>query len=96
MNSGIFIVESAKEPTTISTQQGSMMVQTIKLRELTGNNSYTQRWIVENLSGTDLRDMIGKPIACCIENYVSGKDDREWNNLRIREAIKINTDCGAF
>lgn len=96
MNSGFFIVESAKEPTTISTQQGSMKVQTIKLRELTGNNSYTQRWIVENLSGTDLRDMIGKPIACCIENYVSGKDDREWNNLRIREAVKINTDCGAF
>ena len=96
MNSQIYIVESAKEPTSVSTQQGTMMVQTVKLRELTGNNSFSQRWIVENLSGTDVRDMVGKPIGCCIENYVSGKDDREWNNLRIREVIKINTDTGAF
>ena len=96
MNSQIYIVESAKEPTAVSTQQGTMMVQTVKLRELTGNSAYSQRWIVENLSGNDVRDMIGKPIACCIENYVSGKDDREWNNLRIREVSPLTPEGGIF
>lgn len=92
MQAQIYIVESASEVRQISTQQGTMMVQTVKLREVTGNNSYTQRWIVENISGTDLKDSVDQPVACCIENYVTAsKDGREYNNLRIREVIKLNT-----
>lgn len=92
MQTQIYIVESASEVRQISTQQGTMMVQTVKLREVTGNNSYTQRWIVENISGTDLKDSVDQPVACCIENYVTAsKDGREYNNLRVREVIKLNT-----
>lgn len=96
MQTQIFIVETASDPRAVSTQQGTMNVQTVKLRELTGDNSYSQRWIVENLSAKDLRDSVGSPVACCIENYVSGKDGREWNNLRVREIIKINTNPNTF
>jgi len=89
MNSSIFVLESASEMKAIPTQNGTMQVQTVKLRELTGGSAYTQRWIVDNLSGIDISDMTGKPIACCIENIVTGKDGREWNNLRIREVAPL-------
>lgn len=92
MQTQIYIVESASEVRQVSTQQGTMMVQSVKLREVTGNNSYSQRWIVENISGTDLKDSVDQPIACCIENYVtSTKDGRDFNNLRVREVVKLNT-----
>lgn len=92
MQTQIFIVESASEVRQVSTQQGTMTVQSIKLREVTGNNNFTQRWLVENISGTDLKDSIDQPVACCIENYVNAtKDGREYNNLRVREIVKLNT-----
>ena len=93
----IYVVEACEQVRQLQTQQGTMLVQSVKLREVTGNNAYTQRWLVDNISGTDVSDHIGKPIACCIENYVSKtKEGKEFNNLRIREVQKINTDCGAF
>lgn len=92
MQTQIYIVESASEVRQVSTQQGTMTVQNVKLRETTGDNSYSQRWIVENISGIDVQDSKGQPIACCIENYViTAKDGREFNNLRIREVIKLGT-----
>lgn len=92
MQTQIYIVESASEVRQVSTQQGTMTVQNVKLREITGDNSYSQRWMVENISGIDVKDSIGQPVACCIENYVSAtKDGREFNNLRVREIVKLST-----
>lgn len=94
----VYIVESCGEMSQVNFQQGPVMVQNVKLRELTGNTAFTQHWVVENSSGTNLSDHVGKPIACCIENYVSQSkmDGREFNNLRIREVVKLGTDNGVF
>lgn len=88
----IYIVESAGEMQQFQTKDGMMLAQTVKLRELTGEK-YAQRWIVDNVSGRDLKPYIGKPVACQIENWVStSREGREFNNIRIREAVILNED----
>ena len=86
----IFIVESCSEMKQFNTRDGrTLSSQEVKLREVTGNSAYSTRWIVDNLSGTDVTGHIAKPIACTIENYINSKDGREYNNLLIREVQKL-------
>lgn len=88
----IFIVETAGDMQQFQTKDGIMLAQTVKLRELTGAK-YAQRWIVDNVSGRDLKPYIGKPVGCCLENWVStSKEGREFNNIRIREAVILAED----
>ena len=88
----IHILDAAEEPRSIATKDGSMTVQQIKLRELTGDSAYTNRIIVDNVSGKNLRPYVGQPVACKIENWLSTtKDGRDFNNLRVREVIVLAT-----
>lgn len=86
----IHILDAADEPRCIPTQNGSMTVQQITLRELTGDSPYTNRIVVENVSGKDLKPYVGQPVACKIENWLSTtKEGRSFNNLRVREVIVL-------
>ena len=89
----IFIVETAGDMQQFSTKDGMMLAQTVKLREIGQGPKYAQRWLVDNVSGRDLKPYIGKPVGCCLENWVStSKEGREFNNIRIREVVILAED----
>ena len=85
----IYRVESCSPMEQKQLQQGIITTQNCVLRELEGEPTYCKKYAVDNLSGQDLTEAVGKLVVTHIAQRFSESNGRAWSNFVIREVYAI-------